>query len=162
MRPHRATESQSWEQADDPALAYAMHELAWFRRSKNRARRTHQIGELLILLSTASTLVVSALRAPAVVTASLAAVAVFLTGIRQVFNPNDRWVSSSVAWLALQQEVVRYHLLPEPDRDMAARRALLDRTMEIMEAENQDWAAQRRAYRPTPTAVADPKAPNRQ
>jgi hypothetical protein len=161
MRPHRATVSQPWEQADDPALAYASDQLSWYLRSKNRSRRTHQVGELLILLSTASTLVVSALRAPAAVTASLAAVAVFLTGLRQVFDPNDRWVSSSVAWLALQQEVVRYHLLPEAERDVAARRALLDRTMEIVSAENQDWAARRRTYHPTPAAVVEPKAPNR-
>jgi hypothetical protein len=161
MRPRRVNASQSWEQADDPALAYATYQLSWFRRSKNRSRRTHQVGELMILLSTAGTLVVSALRAPAAITASLAAVAVFLTGLRQVFEPNERWVSSSVAWLALQQEVVRYHLLADEERDIAARRALLDRTIEIVSAENQDWAAQRRAYRPTPTAVVEPKAPNR-
>ena len=162
MRPRRIAVSQSWEQADDPALAYATTQLSWYRRSMNRSRHSHQVGELLILLSTASTLVVSALRAPAAITASLAAVAVFLTGLRQVFDPNDRWVSSSVAWLALQHEVVRYHMLPEDERDVAARRALLDRTMEIMSAENQEWAARRRAYRPAPTAMVEPKAPNQQ
>ncbi len=51
-------------------------------------------------------------------------------------------------------------MLPDEERDVAARRALLDRTMEIMSAENQEWAARRRAYRPAPAAMAEPKAPN--
>lgn len=53
-------------------------------------------------------------------------------------------------------------MLPEGERDIAARNALLDRTMEIMSAENQEWAARRRSYRPSPTAAVEPKAPNHQ
>lgn len=139
----RAAEAQPWENSDDPALAYAMQQLEWYRRAKGRARRIHQAGELAILLSTAATVVVSALRAPAAATASLAAVTLFLTGVRQVFNPNERWVSTSVAWLNLHQAVTRYHLLEPGERDADARRALLDRTTEIMAAENRSWTEQR-------------------
>jgi hypothetical protein len=130
---------------DDPALAYALHQLSWYERAKVRARRVHYASELLILFSTASTVIVSALRAPAVATATLAAVTLFLTGFRQVFNPNERWVSTSVAWLALQQAVTGYQLLAVEERDDAARRALLDRTIEVMTAESRSWTEQRRA-----------------
>lgn len=148
-----AAEPQSWERAADPALAYAQQQMAYYRRGIDRARRMHQTGELLILLITAATVVVSALRAPAQLTASFAAVTLFLTGYRQVFNPNDRWVSSTEAWLSLQQSVARYHLLPEAERDEAARRALLERTIEVMTAESQHWAAHRRAAQPGPAVV---------
>lgn len=151
--PFRAAASQPWENSDDPALAYAMQQLEWYRRAKGRARRSHQAGELLILLSTAATVVVSALHAPAVVTASLAAVTLFLTGFRQVFNPNERWVSTSVAWLNLHQAVTRYHLLEAAQRDAKARRALLDRTIEIMAAENRSWTEQRLGNQPAPPAA---------
>ncbi|HLK42983.1 MAG TPA: DUF4231 domain-containing protein [Thermoleophilia bacterium] len=130
---------------DDPALAYALHQLSWYERAKVRARRVHYASELLILFSTASTVIVSALRAPAVATATLAAVTLFLTGFRQVFNPNERWVSTSVAWLALQQAVTGYQLLAVEERDDAARRALLDRTIEVMTAESRSWTEQRMA-----------------
>ena len=131
-----------------------MHQFTWYDRARNRARRTHQLGELLVLLSTASTVVVSALHAPALVTASLAAVTLFLTGYRQVFNPNERWVSASLAWLSLQQAIARYHLLPEADRDAAAREALLDHTIAIMSVENQSWLEQRRISQSPHTAKA--------
>jgi hypothetical protein len=143
---------------DDPALAYALHQLSWYERAKARARRSHYASELLILFSTASTVIVSALRAPAVVTASLAAVTLFLTGFRQVFNPNERWVSTSVAWLSLQQAVAGYQLLAAEERDAAARRALLDRTIDVMATESRSWTEQRMAsHAGTPAALAQQK-----
>ena len=150
--PFRA-EPQPWENSDDPALAYAMQQLRWYSRARGRARRNHQAGELLILLSTAATVVVSALHAPAAVTASLAAVTLFLTGFRQVFSPNERWVSTSVAWLGLHQAVTRYHLLEPDERDGEARRELLDRTIEIIAEENRSWTEQRLGLRPVPSAA---------
>jgi hypothetical protein len=71
-----------------------------------------------------------------------------------VFNPNDQWVGSSVAWVALQHEVARYQLLTAQERDRDARRALLDRTIEIISAENRAWAERRRANQTAaPTVV---------
>jgi hypothetical protein len=157
--PTRAPAVPSWDSSDDPALSYALHQLDWYNRAKARARRSHYAGELLILLSTSATVIVSALRAPAVVTATLAAVTLFLTGFRQVFNPNERWVSTSVAWTALQQAVARYQLMDPAERDAVARRALLDRTIEIMTAESRSWTEQRLASQSAaPTAVAQRKS----
>jgi uncharacterized protein DUF4231 len=152
--PTRAPAAPSWESSDDPALAYAMYQLEWYDRAKARARHSHYAGELLILLTTSATVVVSALHAPAVATATLAAVTLFLTGFRQVFNPNQRWVSTSVAWLSLQQAVAGYRLLDPAQRDGAARRVLLDRTIEVMTTESRSWTEQRLANQPASPAVA--------
>jgi hypothetical protein len=160
MSSRRAAKAQPWDNADDFALAYALAQLTWYDRAHNRARHAHQIGELVILLSASSTVVVSALHAPAWATATLAAVTLFLTGYRQVFNPNERWVTTSTAWLQLQQAVARYHLLPPEERDLAARRALFDRTIEVMSMENHAWAEQRRGGQPMsmPEAAQKPVA----
>src|SRR3954469_17286477 len=99
MSPRRTarTEPASFAEAADPALAYAQEQLDWLRRARNRARWSTQVGDLLMLLGAAATVVVSALRAPAAVTSCLAAVTLFLTGFRQVFNPNERWVTTATA-----------------------------------------------------------------
>jgi hypothetical protein len=153
MPPRRpAAVPQPWDQAGDPALAYATQQLSWYRRSMNRSRRSHYVSEILVLLCTAATVVVSALGAPAAATASIAAVVLFLTGYRQVFNPNDRWVACNAAWVELHQELARYRLVPEAERDAARRRALLDRTIEISTTENRAWAERRRAVRLTASA----------
>ncbi|TKA02014.1 SLATT domain-containing protein [Actinacidiphila oryziradicis] len=160
MSPRRTAQTEPWEHASDPALAYAMDQLDWLRRAKRRARVFTQAGDFLTLLSTAATVVVSALSAPAAISASLAAVALFLTGFRQAFNPNERWVTAGVSWLALHQAVVRYRLTPQAARDDAARQALIDRTVEISAAENRAWAEQRRATQPLPpgTSLNDAQA----
>ncbi|MDX6311231.1 MAG: hypothetical protein QOF44_695 [Streptomyces sp.] len=149
MSRRRPARPEPWEDASDPALAYATHHLGWYRRTRDRARFQTKAGDFLMLLSTAATVVVSALHAPAPVTASLAGLALFLTGYRQVFRPNDRWVSTGVAWMALQHAVARYYVTPEAERTPEMREALMDRTLEIVSAENQAWAEQRRGLGPT-------------
>lgn len=128
----------------DPALEYALRQLRWYRHARARARISHQAGELTILLTTAATVVVAALHASAVVTASLAAVTLFLTGFRQVFGPNENWVRAGQAWMALDQAVARYRLVPEEERDAAARQALMEQVIAICSQEAGDWADQQR------------------
>jgi len=128
----------------DPALDYALRQLEWYRRARTRARIAHQAGELTILLTTAATVVVAALHASAVVTATIAAVTLFLTGYRQVFGPNENWVRASRTWVAIDQAVVRYLLLPEGGRDLDAQRVLMEQVISICSQENSEWAVQQR------------------
>ncbi|TQF02449.1 DUF4231 domain-containing protein [Kitasatospora acidiphila] len=124
----------------DTALGEAMRQLAWYRKARNRAKLAHQSSELLALLTTSATVLVSALRAPAAVTASMAALTLFLTGYRQIFKPNERWTRTSVAWLTLHHEITRYLHRPPAERNGDA---LLERVMEITMAENRDWVEER-------------------
>lgn len=128
----------------DPALGYALRQMAWYKRTGSRARFFHQAGEITVLLTTAATVVVAALHASAVVTATIAAVTLFLTGFRQVFGPNENWVRASRTRVAIEHAVVRYQLLPEHERDAAAQRDLMERVIAICAEENIQWAVQQR------------------
>ena len=72
-RRKQAGEDRDPWQAPDPALALAMQQLKWFARHRNRARVTYQVNEILILLTTATTTVMAALKVSAAATAILAA-----------------------------------------------------------------------------------------
>lgn len=121
-----------------------MRQMAWYKRTGSRARFFHQAGEITVLLTTAATVVVAALHASAVVTATIAAVTLFLTGFRQVFGPNENWVRASRTRVAIEYAIVRYQLVPEAERDAAARRALMEQVIAICQEENSQWAAQQR------------------
>ncbi len=147
----------------DPALSYALQQLRRYRRAKSRGRFFHQAGELTILLTTAATVVVAALHASAVVTATIAAVTLFLTGFRQVFGPNENWVRFSRAWVDIDHAVLRYRLIPEKDRDAAAQHALMEQIIAITAQESGEWAVlqRRRAAAGEPArdhALAPPAA----
>jgi hypothetical protein len=153
MRLGRTTASQPWDSADDPALAYASVQLAWYDAARTRSRRAHQFSEVLILLTTASTVVVSALHAPAALTASMAAVTLFLTGFRQVFKPNELRVDYTVTGIKLEQAIARYRLLPAADRDAAAGQALLNEVIAITSLETRAWAERTKGDRTARTSV---------
>lgn len=104
-------------------------------------------------------MVSAALHAPALVTASVASSSLFFTRFRQVFQSNERWVKTGTAWLTLEREIVRYHLLPEAARDDAARQALLDRTAAIVLTETQEWADLHAGSPSLPPTQADAGAP---
>lgn len=128
----------------DPALGYALRQLRWYRRARSRARFFHQAGELTILLTTAATVVVAALHASAIITATIAAVTLFLTGFRQVFGPSENWVRTSRAWVAIDHAILRYQLAPEHERDAAARQALMEQVIAISLEEHGEWTTLRR------------------
>lgn len=130
--------------AGDPALGYALRQLGWYRRARSRARFFHQAGELTILLTTAATVVVAALHASAAITATIAAVTLFLTGFRQVFKPGENWVRTSRAWVAIDHAILRYQLLPQNDRDAAAQQALMEQIISIGLEEHGEWSVLQR------------------
>ncbi len=151
------------QSSNDPALDYALRQLHWYRRARGRARFFHQAGEITVLLTTAATVVVAALHASAVVTATIAAVTLFLTGFRQVFGPDENWVRAGRAWVALDHAVVRYRLVPEGERDAAAQRELMERVIAICAEENVEWALQqrRRAAGEVPPNLSTAISPDR-
>ncbi|WP_232247352.1 DUF4231 domain-containing protein [Kitasatospora azatica] len=148
--PPAGGDGRRGEDGDDRALAFAQRQLAFYRKSRDTAKFQHKASELLALVSTAGTVVVSALDAPAAVTATLAALTLFLTGYRQLFTPNERWTRTSVAWLTLHHEIARYLQRRPAERDSDA---LLERTIEISQTESSEWIEARRAQQsPGPAA----------
>lgn len=125
-------------------MSYALRQMRYYRRAQSRARFFHQAGEITVLLTTAATVVVAALHASAIVTATIAAVTLFLTGFRQVFGPNENWVRTSRAWVALEQAVMRYQLTPEHERDSSVQRDLMEQVISICTEESSEWAVQQR------------------
>jgi hypothetical protein len=137
------------EQADpwtspDPALAIALRELGWYERSANRARIANRTSEILLLVLSAATTVAAALSAPAWLTASLAAAALVVTGVRKSADWHENWVSFRARWSELRTFVNQYRLLPDAERDDEAKRQLLVRVDEIVRSDTGDWAARRR------------------
>lgn len=133
--------------SDDPVLAYALRDLGWYARTRDKARRWHWTVELGALLAGAATVVAAGIQAPAAVTATVAGVAVFIGGFRQVFNHTERYVLAAESWSRLRPAVERYLLLPEDARDAEARRGLVEAIEAVSAAEMQNWAVHRRGTR---------------
>jgi hypothetical protein len=132
-------------QAPDPALALALKQVRWYARRRDRARRTYQINEILILLTTASTTVMAALKESATATAILAASTVVLAGLYKVLDSHENWLAFGSAWAELQVAVHEYRLLPADERDESAGKALVKRVDDVNCAETGRWVAQRRS-----------------
>jgi uncharacterized protein DUF4231 len=132
-------------QAPDPALALALKQVRWYARHRNRARRTYLANEILILLTTASTTVMAALRVGATATASVAASTVVLAGLYKVLDTHENWLAYGSAWADLQVAIHEYRLLPADQRDEDARKALIHRVDEVNSAETGRWVARRRS-----------------
>ncbi|CCB72010.1 SLATT domain-containing protein [Streptantibioticus cattleyicolor] len=130
---------------DDPLLALALEDLAWYERQRDRARRWHWATELSALVTGGTTVVAAGIQAPAAVTATIAGATVFIGGFRQVFNHAERHVVAAEAWSRLRQAVRRYQLVPEPRRGAEVRQRLLDEVEAVGSAELENWAAGRRS-----------------
>ena len=132
-------------QTPDPALALALKQVRWYARRKNTARRTYLANEILILLTTASTTVMAALRVSATATASVAASTVVLAGLYKVLDTHENWLAYGSAWADLQVVIHAYRLLPADQRDEEARKALVRKVDEVNSAETGRWIARRRS-----------------
>jgi len=132
-------------QAPDPPLALAEQQLHWYARNRNLSRVRYQANEVLILLTAAATTLAAALGAHAVITASLAAASLILTGVRKIFGWHEDWLAFSSAWAELLATINDYRLLPADRRDEKARQRLVAKVNEIVSAETQTWASRRRS-----------------
>jgi hypothetical protein len=142
MQP--ANPGDPWE-APDPALALALQQVRFYLRTSTRYRRLYRASELLILLATATTTVLAALKAAAWVTATLAASTVVLTGMNRIVDTHDRYIAAIGAWAELQEAVNDYRLLPEERRDEEARKRLVAKVNGVMKADTERWASRRRS-----------------
>ena len=131
-------------QEPDPPLALALAQLRWYARHKTRARRSYQANEILILLTTASTTVMAALKESATATAILAASTVVLAGIYKVLDSHENWLAFGSAWAELQIAVNDYRLLPASERDEEAQRLLVEKVNQVNTAESGRWVSRRR------------------
>jgi len=142
--PERENQHPDPWQAPDPALALALKQVRWYARRRNRARATYLTNEILILLTTASTTVMAALRVSATATASVAASTVVLAGLYKVLDTHENWLAYGTAWADLQVAIHEYRLISADQRDEDARKALVRSVDEVNSAETGRWVARRR------------------
>jgi hypothetical protein len=144
-RSRQANEGGDPWQAPDPALAVALRQLRWFARHRNIARITYQVNEILILLTTATTTVMAALKVSATATAILAASTVVLAGLYKVLDSHENWLAFGGAWADLQAAVNDYRMLPSEKRDETAQKTLVARVNEVTSAETGRWVTRRQS-----------------
>ena len=144
-QPEQERQHEDPWQAPDPALALALQQIHWHARHRNRARMTYQVNEILILLTTASTTVMAALKVSATATAILAASTVVLAGLYKVLDAHENWLAFGSAWIELRAAVHDYRLLPTEQRDEDARRALVKKVDEINSTETGRWVSRRQS-----------------
>lgn len=131
----------------DPLLALALRDLAFYERTRDLARRWHYITEVTALLAASATVVAAGVGAAPLITALVASAALFANGVRQVFNPSERWELASSGWVILRRAIDRYRLVAEDQRDQAARMELQARIEEVGANEIHGWITQRRKAR---------------
>jgi hypothetical protein len=132
-----------WE-STDPALAVALEQMRWYHRHAIRARAANQVNEALLLVVSAATTVAAALAVTAWITAVLAAGSLILTGLRRSFDWHEIWLSYSAGRSELRPVINQYRLLPDDRRDEEARRRLMSKVDEIINAETENWVSRRR------------------
>jgi Protein of unknown function (DUF4231) len=132
-----------WD-SPDPALSLATQQLTWYAAHRDRARITYLAGEVLLLLTTAATTLAAALQASPWVTATLAAIALVLTGLRKVFDSRENWIAFAIAWSDLRAAVNEHRLQGKDRVTEAAQRRLVATVNDIVNAETGRWATRRR------------------
>jgi hypothetical protein len=106
-----ASRGESGEIDGTVLLEFAEAHLKYYRARRNRNRNTHFIVEVLLVGVTAGTTVAAALNTHDLVTTMLASITLVLTGLRQIFQPRERWVSCGVSWGDLDQAIMKYKIL---------------------------------------------------
>jgi hypothetical protein len=129
---------QSWQGEDQP-LAFALNQLAWYTRNNRSARIGHYAIEISQLLVAAGTTLAAAAGASAILTASLAALTLVLTGLRQVFGFREKWATMTVATVRLEHAINQYRLRPQVERAEASKK-LVDEVDAIVADETRGWS----------------------
>jgi hypothetical protein len=99
---------------------------------------------MLILITSATTTLAAALKAPAWLTAVLAACTVVFAGLYKVLDSQQSWVAYGIAWKELQVAVNIYRLLPSDQRDAEAQQLLVSKVNDVIDADTARWADRRR------------------
>jgi hypothetical protein len=113
----------------------------WYDRAATRTRYGYQGLKILALTAGATVTVLAASGAPAVLTASLAAVGVVAEGVQQVFQFHTNWVSYRSTAEVLRQHGFAFAAGVAPYDDASTRRQLLSTVLrDVTTKENADWS----------------------
>ncbi|MFT4295034.1 MAG: DUF4231 domain-containing protein [Micropruina sp.] len=128
----------------DPAMVTLAHFdrlTSWYAKAARRARISHYLLEVLLLLVGASVSVAAlALPGNGVPAAALGSVVVVLTGLRQLFHWNENYLRFIAAGQALEQERRKYDIGQSPYDDPALRDQRLVEVMNgIQSQETEVW-----------------------
>lgn len=125
----------------------------WYERAATRTRLSYQTLKVAALIAGAVVTVLAAARAPAVLTAGLAATIVIVEGIQQVFRFHRNWIVYRATAEALRQNAFLYVAGMDPYSDISTRRAkLADVLRDLTSKENASWAATMRQATPSSTS----------
>jgi hypothetical protein len=139
----RRVENLSDNELEDWALNYALSKRDWYRKSKARARHSFQAVELSALLLASIVTVLAALNVRAWLTASIAALVTFLSGLRQLGLWHENWPAFSEAWAQISALVSSYRVLPVEERSADRRQQLVQAVDEVVLAETRRWRQSR-------------------
>lgn len=116
-------------------------ELVWYHRAAKRTRLAYQVAKTVSLVVAAIVPIVAALRGPAAVTASLAAIVVIVEGALQLFQFHANWITYRTTAESLRQHSLMYASRVGPYSDPRTRRIVLaERIQELIATENTTWS----------------------
>ncbi len=135
----RRVENLSDNELEDWALVYALTQRDWYRKSMSRARHSFQAVEFSALIFASIVTVLAALNVRAWVTASIAALVTFLSGLRQLGLWHENWPAFSEAWAQVNALVNSYRVLPVEERSPDRQQRLVQAVDEVVLAETRRW-----------------------
>lgn len=138
---------------DDLLWQQLVAQLGWYDRAATRSRWSYQVLKVAALVAGAVVTVLAATGAPAAVTASLAAAAVVMEGVQQVFQFHANWVNYRVTAETLRQHGLLYAADLPPYADPSTRRATL--AQDLADATAQERGTWSNAMRQSLSPVRD-------
>ncbi|MBF6178330.1 DUF4231 domain-containing protein [Nocardia otitidiscaviarum] len=124
---------------DDPIWARLTDQLTWYRVHARRAKRLYTTVKVVQLLVGATVPVVALISAPALLTASLAAVVVVAEGAEQLFQWHSNWLRYRSTAESLKQQRYLYLAGAGPYGADDRRQALAERVERIVSQETSAW-----------------------
>ena len=114
---------------------------AWYDSAASASRWCYQLMKIAALATGAAVTVLAAIRAPAALTASLAAAVVLLEGAQQVFQFHANWISYRATAETLREHRFLYAARVAPYDDVATRQAALAAFLrDLTTTENGTWS----------------------
>ncbi len=135
---------------DDPVGARLNDQLTWYRNQAKRAKRSYTTVKVVQLLVGATVPVVAAISAPALLTASLAAVVVVAEGAEQLFQWHANWLRYRSTAESLKQQKHLYLAGAGPYGDDDRRQVLAERVERVISQETGTWLADAERSAQTP------------
>jgi hypothetical protein len=133
----------------EPASFSAVKELQWdlgyYSKNAKSARLRYHTSEVALLVASAAVPITAALASQKWIPAALGAVVVVIVGLRRVYSWHEDWLRFSATYSLLKREQLAFRTgdprYIRSDRDSV----LMNRMMDIEQAETEGWAALRKA-----------------